>query len=249
MKSMRSTGLTLVELLVVIAVISALAGLTFAGIQRVREKGRQTVCMSNLRQLGKAFLMYAQDNDGCFPPYRNWPMQAWGDQGAMPPELPWLKGCSWGGVKGTVTIYAPYLLFASVEPYLRNEGVWFCPSDPYAGHETFHWCIFHKYTSYNYRCPEPVRTRDTGYYGRFRYIDPSSCLLALDPSYKDINKACSSTIAQVDPEEYRECVRWWVVPGGNHFNGTNQLFLDGHVKWFPIVHVVGGAFAEDEEGA
>lgn len=236
---MRFKGFTLVELLVVIAIISALAGLIFAGVQRAREKGRQTVCMSNLRQLGQAFLMYAQDNEGFLPPYRNWPIQAWGD-GVTPPELPWLKGCGWGGERGT--FYAPYLLFASIDPYLRSEDVWFCPSDPYAKTETFYWCIFHKYTSYHFNIKRPINLRDTGYYGRHRYIDPSSFRLAEDPNYKEAEKACFGI---EDPEYYRECMKWWCVPGGNHFNGTNQLFLDGHVKWFPIIHIVGGAFAED----
>jgi len=80
------------------------------------------------------------------------------------------------------------------------------------------------------------------YYGRHRYIDPSSFRLAEDPNYKEAEKACFGI---EDPEYYRECMKWWCVPGGNHFNGTNQLFLDGHVKWFPIIHIVGGAFAED----
>ncbi|MFN4179820.1 MAG: H-X9-DG-CTERM domain-containing protein [Armatimonadota bacterium] len=234
---MRFKGLTLIELLVVIAIISALAGLIFAGVQRAREKGRQTVCMSNLRQLGQAFLMYAQDNDGFLPPYRNWPIQAWGD-GVTPPELPELKGCGWGGERGT--FYAPYLLFASVNPYLRSKDVWFCPSDPYAGTETFYWCIFHKYASYFFNIKRPINLRDTGYYGRFGYVNPASYFLAWDPNYKDPKKACHS-----GSEEYYDCVKWWRVPGGNHLGGVNHLFLDGHVKWFPIIHIVGGAFAED----
>jgi prepilin-type N-terminal cleavage/methylation domain-containing protein/prepilin-type processing-associated H-X9-DG protein len=237
---MRFKGLTLVELLVVIAIISALAGLIFASVQRAREKGRQTVCMSNLRQLGQAFLMYAQDNEGFLPPYRNWPIQAWGD-GVTPPELPWLKGCGWGGERGT--FYAPYLLFASIDPYLRSEDVWFCPSDPYAGTETFYWCIFHKYTSYWFNIKRPINLRDTGYYGRFRYIDPSSFFLAKDPKHKLDEYACNGL--EDEPEEYSACVKMWVVPGGNHFEGVNVLYLDGHVKWLKIIHEFGGALAGD----
>ncbi len=225
---MHSNGWTLIELLVVITITSVLIGLIFAGVQRVREKGRQSACASNLRQVGQAFLMYAQDNDGYLPPYRNWPIQAWGD-GVTPPELPWLKGCSWGGERGT--LYAPHLLFYSVNPYLRNKEVWFCPSDPYAGTETFYWCIFHKYTSYWFNIKRPINLRDTGYYRRDLYKDPSSFMLASDPKFKKDEKACYAN----DPD-YLDCVKWWRVPGGNHFDGTNQLYLDGHVKWFPIIH-------------
>ena len=228
---MRTKGWTLIELLTVITIIGVLMGLVFAGIYMVKEKGRQIACASNLGQLGKAFLMYAQDNDGFLPPYRNWPIQAWGD-GVTPPELPWLKGCSWSGERGT--FYAPHLLFTSINPYLQSAEVWFCPSDPYAGTETFYWCIFHKYTSYNFRIKRPINLRDTGYYGK-RFIPPSSFCLAEDPNYKEAEKACFDT---GDPEKYRDCVKWWHAIGGNHFKGTNRLFLDGHVKWFPIIHVV-----------
>ncbi|MCS7264536.1 MAG: type II secretion system GspH family protein [Armatimonadetes bacterium] len=53
--AMSLKGLTLTELLVVIAIIGALAGLIFARVQRGREKSRQIVFLSNLKQLGKAF--------------------------------------------------------------------------------------------------------------------------------------------------------------------------------------------------
>jgi prepilin-type N-terminal cleavage/methylation domain-containing protein/prepilin-type processing-associated H-X9-DG protein len=60
-------GFTLIELLVVIAVIAIIAALLFPVFAAVREKGRQTVCVSNLRQLGTAFLQYSADNDERFP--------------------------------------------------------------------------------------------------------------------------------------------------------------------------------------
>jgi prepilin-type N-terminal cleavage/methylation domain-containing protein/prepilin-type processing-associated H-X9-DG protein len=59
---------TLIELLVVISIIAILAGLLFPVFARAREKGRQASCMSNLRQLTMAMLMYCEDYDGGFVP-------------------------------------------------------------------------------------------------------------------------------------------------------------------------------------
>jgi prepilin-type N-terminal cleavage/methylation domain-containing protein/prepilin-type processing-associated H-X9-DG protein len=60
---MRKTGFTLIELLVVIAIIAILAAILFPVFARAREKARQTSCLSNLKQLGLAIQMYAQDYD------------------------------------------------------------------------------------------------------------------------------------------------------------------------------------------
>jgi prepilin-type N-terminal cleavage/methylation domain-containing protein len=67
-RACRRSGFTLIELLVVIAIIAILAALLFPVFAQVREKGRQTSCLSNLKQLGTAMLMYASDHDGFFPP-------------------------------------------------------------------------------------------------------------------------------------------------------------------------------------
>jgi prepilin-type N-terminal cleavage/methylation domain-containing protein len=59
-------GFTLIELLVVIAIIAILAAILFPVFGRAREKARETACLSNLKQLGLACHMYAQDYDEQF---------------------------------------------------------------------------------------------------------------------------------------------------------------------------------------
>lgn len=63
----RTLAFTLVELLVVIAVIALLAALLFPVFLTARGKARETVCLSNLRQIGMGVAMYMQDNDSRYP--------------------------------------------------------------------------------------------------------------------------------------------------------------------------------------
>src|SRR5207249_3020322 len=58
---------TLIELLVVIAIIAILAAILFPVFAQAREKARQTVCLSNMKQVGIGLQMYAQDYDETLP--------------------------------------------------------------------------------------------------------------------------------------------------------------------------------------
>lgn len=60
-------GFTLIELLVVIAVIAILASLLMPTIGRVKAKARDTQCLNNLKQLGVAVVLYADDNGNKLP--------------------------------------------------------------------------------------------------------------------------------------------------------------------------------------
>ncbi len=64
---MLRLGFTLIELLVVIATIAILAAILFPVFTQAKEAAKKTSSMSNMRQVGLASLMYANDNDDFFP--------------------------------------------------------------------------------------------------------------------------------------------------------------------------------------
>ena len=67
--SIRRTGFTLVELLVVISIIALLLAILMPALTKARRQGQSVVCRNNLRQIGIGTLMYAQNNQDTLPPF------------------------------------------------------------------------------------------------------------------------------------------------------------------------------------
>jgi prepilin-type N-terminal cleavage/methylation domain-containing protein/prepilin-type processing-associated H-X9-DG protein len=105
-------GFTLIELLVVIAIIAILAAILFPVFGRAREKARQTSCLSNLKQISLAAMMYTQDYDETWPVAYYYSAD-WSQEYAWDFHVDWNSG-SWNlGVLG---------------PYMRNAQINQCPS-------------------------------------------------------------------------------------------------------------------------
>ena len=95
-------GFTLIELLVVIAIIAILAAILFPVFAKVREKARQTSCLSNEKQIGLAVSQYIQDNDELYC-YRYW-------SSATTPSITWKN---------------------IIMPYIKSTNVFTCPDNKF----------------------------------------------------------------------------------------------------------------------
>jgi len=81
-KPQHTSAFTLLEVLIVIAIIAILAAMLMPALSAAREKARASVCMSNLKQIGMGLFMYVQDHNGYLPPYYAGPGKAWYDYGS-----------------------------------------------------------------------------------------------------------------------------------------------------------------------
>jgi prepilin-type N-terminal cleavage/methylation domain-containing protein/prepilin-type processing-associated H-X9-DG protein len=107
----RTRGFTLIELLVVIAIIAILAAILFPVFARAREKARQASCLSNVKQIALAALMYSQDYDERMMHIIIGGNFEYSD-----------------GAGGTEYHYGMW--YKRLQPYLNNEQILRCPSAP-----------------------------------------------------------------------------------------------------------------------
>lgn len=231
---MRRRAFTLVELLVVVAIIAILAAVLFPVFAQSREKSRTATCQSNLNQLVKALQMYTQDNDEMLcPAILNYPLPRRG-------VWDWL-----------------------IQSNLKSAEVLMCPSwrceAPSSGGPVLTYGMNYRLaqastTTLN---DAPPLLGTSIPYGMVRF--PSGTIwitdnvLVLNASAMPIhsedtdlwevkiqswNRNGITRFPQSPPGNYPEYRSDPWHPGPVHQGGTNVAFLDGHVKWFKTGQLV-----------
>ena len=208
---------TLIELLVVIAIIAILAAILFPVFAQAKEAAKKVTCLSNIRQLNNAWLMYANDND-----------DTWIQTG---------KDYSNDGLEDTSDFsYA-------VQPYVKNFDIFYCPdrNDTEAGssnsktgrlfgygmnygpyHNRAGYGVFHISTSYT--TGNPLEGKEHFFPGRneSQFVTPAQMETLVDTN--DDPQYTNAPYDQCENgNDYNSC------KGEIRHNGSfNVGFVDGH---------------------
>ncbi len=210
-----SAAFTLIELLVVVAIIAILAALLLPALSQAKESARTARCLSNLKQLGAAAHLYADDNQG------KTPQCAWGDLGL-----------------GTVPGYNASLWMDQLYPYLgRNIEVLECPSMRVTRHPAYQMSPPRKYWpgyQINRQCRRGSLVNYTGLSIR-EVQNVATVVWFADSSWYPTGVESWAPIS---------CLVELNASGGTepiskrHRGGSNLVFFDGHAMWMRYADVM-----------
>ena len=227
---------SLIEMLVVIAVIAVMASLLMSALNQAKEHTRSTVCRNNMKQVALGFLMYADDNGETFP----WPGGRPGRANSNPQYAPdWCAGgqnsintslsSSWKlpgfGFDADAGSIFPYVASQERQDYSstakRSYGVYRCPSTGPLGE-----AMRVNFSANGYMDPgQPFGT------GRV----PAKGLMTTsvtDPARKVL-------LVNVTPAAMTNCAFFpgnasFQKPFLNHLGRCNLAFMDGHMESVPL---------------
>jgi len=210
----RFSGFTLIELLVVVAIIAILAAMLLPALSQARERARMAVCLSNLKQIGTALLMYVNDNNEWMPVTYAYDQGSWYDV----IDRKYLGVTVYGGTS--------------------KSSVFRCPSEhrkPSASSGSN--------ATYSYNGNMGGRVSIAGYLKAVNYkyaqvTTPSKCLWVCEAQeYGTYAKALQGGPGTGVAYEFG----WYFGRGGGetqhvafHNFGGNYLWADGHCSWEPV---------------
>lgn len=235
---MKRTAFTLIELLVVIAIIAILAAILFPVFAQARESARQTTCLSNLKQIALATMMYAQDYDETYVPVGGTIEQAWPSTTTEPTQM---SRVTTNGVK-PISGWSLNLL-----PYTKNREIFQCPSMDKTFSGSGDCANFNGKRMTNTYAYNFWLGADDSYWGyadswdgKVSYSSPLS-LSALSQPANVISHFHSGSVPPYGetwgcvyvtielPDFYNK-----IRPRLRHKNGDNLAFADGHAKFYEL---------------
>jgi prepilin-type N-terminal cleavage/methylation domain-containing protein/prepilin-type processing-associated H-X9-DG protein len=216
---MRKRGFTLIELLVVIAVIALLMGILLPSLRMAQEQGRRVVCLSNLKQLLLAWIMYADANEDKI---------IYGAGGVFDTsgETPWVGDCvAPGYVSGSLLPTATQIAEikkGALWSYVKNIDVYKCPTG-YRGAMITYSIVDSMNGWETGRTPKAIARMIKI---RTQIKRPEERIVFVDEGFMTPD---SYAVYFDTPKD-----TWWDAPMMRHSGGTNYGFADGHSehrKW------------------
>lgn len=189
----------------VLTVIGIITAILLPALARSREKAHQTVCTSNLRQIGLAVVQYAQDNDGTLPPNS--------DTARAGEYVHWAYGNVPNAPRWTLD-YSRGML----SPYIKEVQVWHCPTVANLRMQNGELNIYPDYGVNDLLVGHSIRPLVLS-----EVQMPSATFLIAD-SVRVLNGLPRVAPYILPPSAHHPLVQ------GRHSGTANVLWLDGHVR-------------------